>query len=74
MPSGRPGGAPENLINFRDRSKEELSEIGRRAAMASAESRRRKKSMREWAQVIGDEEIVNANGDKMTRNGVILLQ
>ena len=42
----------ENLIPFRNES--EAREAGRKGGVASGEARRRKKSMREWAEVLGE--------------------
>lgn len=67
-------GNPKNLKNFKDMSVEERREIAKKAGIASGESKRKKKSMREWAKVLGEEEIVNSNGDKLERIGVIILQ
>lgn len=67
-------GNPKNLKNLKDRPVEERREIAKKAGIASGESKRKKKSMREWAKVLGEEEIVNSNGDKFERIGVIILQ
>lgn len=67
-------GNTKNLKNLKDRPVEERREIAKKAGIQSGESRRKKKSMREWAKVLGEEEIVNSNGDKLERVGVIILQ
>lgn len=42
----------DNLKPYR--SEDEAREAGRRGGIASGEARRRKKSMREWAEVLGE--------------------
>ena len=44
----------ENLIPNSERTPEELKEMTRRGGIASGAARRRKKSMREWAEVLGE--------------------
>ena len=43
----------ENLIPMTERTEEEQRKIARLGGIASGEARRRKKSMREWAEVLG---------------------
>lgn len=43
----------QNLIPNSERTPEELREQTRKGGIASGEARRRKKTMREWAEVIG---------------------
>lgn len=43
----------DNLIPQSMRTKDEQKEIARQGGVASGESRRRRKSMREWAEVFG---------------------
>lgn len=69
-----PRGNVQNLKNLKDRSPEELKEITSKAGKASVAARRRKKSMREWAQILGQEMLTNSNGDKMSRDAIIILQ
>ena len=45
--------AQEDLIPFSERSVDEAKELGRKGGIASGEARRRKKAMREWAELIG---------------------
>lgn len=71
---GRPGGAPQNLISLGDRSPEERKKIATKGGKASGESKRLAKSLREAAKNLGEEVIVNSNGDKATRNYVIIMQ
>ena len=46
-------GNKDNLIPNTERTPEELREQTRKGGIASGESRRRRKSMREWAEVFG---------------------
>ena len=43
-----------NLIPNSERTPEELKEMTRKGGIASGAARRRKKSMREWAEVLGE--------------------
>lgn len=49
-------------------TQEQKSARGRKAGLKSAEKRREKKRMREWAEIIGNKEmsIVNADGSEET--------
>ena len=42
-------------------TQEQLSERGRKAGLKSAEVRREKKRMREWAEIIGEKEVTITN-------------
>lgn len=44
----------KNIIPNSERTPEERQEIARRGGKASGKSRRRKKTMREWAQIFGE--------------------
>ena len=46
-------GGQENLIPMTERTEDEQRKIARLGGIASGEARRRKKSMREWAEVLG---------------------
>ena len=43
----------ENLVNLADRTTDEQREIARQGGIASGEARRRRKTMREWAETFG---------------------
>lgn len=43
----------DNLVPQSERTKEEQKEIARLGGIASGEARRKKKAMREWAEIIG---------------------
>lgn len=49
-------------------TQEQMSKRGRKAGLKSAEKRREKKRMREWAEIIGNKEIsiINADGTEET--------
>ena len=49
-------------------TREQMSERGRKAGLKSAEVRREKKRMREWAEIIGEKDvtIINADGIEET--------
>lgn len=49
-------------------TQEQMSKRGRKAGLKSAEKRREKKRMREWAEIIGNKEIsiINADGSEET--------
>lgn len=49
-------------------TREQMSERGRRAGLKSAEVRRERKRMREWAEIIGeiDTTVINADGEEKT--------
>ena len=47
----------ENLIPFSERSKEEARECGRKGGVNSGVTRRRKKTLRELAEIIGEKTI-----------------
>ena len=50
-------GNARNLIPFSQRSHEEMVEIGKLGAIKSAESRRKKREMKEWINIIGEMNI-----------------
>lgn len=60
-------GTIENLVSLADRPKEERQEIARRGAYARADKERKKKEMREWAELIGalPIEVVCPDGKKL---------
>lgn len=70
----RKGGAPENMIPMNKRSPEEQKRICSMGGKASGESKRRAKTLKEAAKALGEEVIVNSNGDQATRNYVIVMQ
>ena len=43
----------ENLVNLADRTTDEQRDIARQGGLASGEARRRRKSMKEWAEIFG---------------------
>ena len=45
--------AKEDLIPFSERSQEEAKELGRKGGIASGQTRREQKTMREWAKIFG---------------------
>ena len=49
-------------------TREQMSERGRKAGLKSAEVRREKKRMREWAEIIGEKDttVINADGEEET--------
>lgn len=57
----------QNLKSMAARPREERVEITRRAGLASAEAKRRKKAMREWAEIIGalPIDVVGPDGKKI---------
>ena len=57
-----------NLV--KPRSTEEAREWGRRGGIASGESRRRKKTYAELAEIIGTQKVSEANGKKLKQLGV----
>ena len=44
-------------------TREQMSERGRKAGLASVEKRRERKRMREWAEIIGQKEVTITNAD-----------
>lgn len=57
----------ENLISLADRTKDEQRAIARAGGIASGEARRKRKQMREEMQILLDEEITTASGNKVTK-------
>ena len=57
-----------NLV--KPRSTEEAREWGRRGGVASGESRRRKKTYAELAEIIGTQKVSEENGKKLKKLGV----
>lgn len=57
----------ENLISLADRTKDEQRAIARAGGIASGEARRKRKRMREEMQILLDEEITTASGNKVTK-------
>lgn len=57
-----------------DRTPEEIREATSRAGIQKGINCARRRSMREWAKALGDEQIVNKLGEAMARNGVVILQ
>ena len=57
MARPRGGNNLQNLTTMRERTPEERSEIGRKGGIASGESKRRKKNIRELAKVLLDKDI-----------------
>lgn len=57
MARPRGGNNVQNLTTMRERTPEERSEIGRKGGIASGESKRRKKNIRELAKVLLDKDI-----------------
>lgn len=55
----------DNLIPTNRRSKDEVREIGRKGGKASGKSRREKKSMKEWAQILGEVKMKKMRDDGM---------
>ena len=56
----------ENLISLANRTKDEQRAIARAGGIASGEARRKRKQMREEMQILLDEEITTASGNKVT--------
>lgn len=67
-------GMPQNLTSFRDMDPEKQRSIASKGGKASVEARRRAKTLKEAAKALGEEIIVNSNGDQATRNYVIVMQ
>ena len=61
----------ENLISLADRTKEEQRAIARAGGIASGEARRKRKQMREEMQILLDEEITTASGNKVTKRAAM---
>ena len=57
----------DNLIPQSERTKEEQRRIAQMGGIASVEARRKRKQMREEMQILLDEEITTASGNKVTR-------
>lgn len=57
----------ENLISLADRTTDEQRAIARAGGIASGEARRKRKQMREEMQIMLDEEITTASGNKVTK-------
>lgn len=64
----------KNLISLADRTPEDRKRITKLGNEAHSKAAARRRTLREWAKAIGSEEIVNSNGDKMARDGVVILQ
>lgn len=68
-------GNPQNLIPLNRRSPEEQFAIKSAGGKASGVVRRDKKTMREWAKILGEETLSDASsGDQMSRFGIAVLQ
>lgn len=57
----------DNLIPLSERTKSAQREIQSAGGKASAEARRKRKQMREEMQILLDEEITTASGNKVTK-------
>lgn len=64
----------KNLIPMSQRSQEERHRIAVMGGEAAKEAAKRRKTLKEWAQAIGSEEIRNKAGEQMSRDGVLILQ
>lgn len=58
----------ENLIPFNKRTEKEQREIARKGGIASGETRRRKKSMREAMELIAEQPLTNAGLKRGIKN------
>lgn len=61
-------GGEENLIPMSERSKDEVREIGRKGGIASGETRRQRKAMKEQAELLLSlpfKDRVNADGESL---------
>lgn len=60
----------ENLIPVSRRSKSEVRELGRKGGVASGESRRRRKQLREYAEMVMSMPLEGANRARLESMGI----
>lgn len=69
-----PRGNRQNLIPFNERSPEERKALQSKGGKNRVANIAKRKSMREWAQALGTEEIINSKGDKLARDAVVIVK
>ncbi len=61
-------GGNDNLIPMNERTKDEQREIARKGGIASGEARRRKRTLRQIAEMLAEKEIAMPNPDGSMEN------